>query len=97
MIKRSKRHKDLRICQPCVSSDTYKRGMVIATVVALTLLLPSTLVGWEHEGHEIVASLAQTHLTENTKIGIRSLIGDASLASIANSAADEVRPDRDET
>jgi len=67
-----------------------------AAVVALTLLIPSTLVGWGHEGHEIVASLAQTRLTENTKIGIRSLIGDASLASISN-WADEVRPDRDET
>jgi hypothetical protein len=28
--------------------------------------------------------LAQTRLTENAKKGIRSLIGDASLASIAN-------------
>ncbi len=67
-----------------------------AAVIALTLLTPSTLVGWWHEGHEIVASLAQTRLTENAKNGIRSLIGDASLASIAN-WADEVRPDRDET
>ena len=67
-----------------------------AAVLALSLLTPSTLVGWGHEGHEIVASLAQTRLTENAKAGIRSLIGDASLASIAN-WADEVRPDRDET
>ena len=49
-----------------------------------------------HEGHEIVALLAQTRLTENAKNGIRSMIGDASLASIAN-WADEVRPERDET
>jgi hypothetical protein len=67
-----------------------------AAVIALTFLVPSTLVGWGHEGHEIVASLAQTRLTENTRNGIRSLIGDASLASIA-SWADEVRPERDET
>jgi hypothetical protein len=67
-----------------------------AAVIALTLLTPSTLVGWGHEGHEIVASLAQTRLTENAKRGIGSLLGDASLASIAN-WADEVRPDRDET
>ena len=67
-----------------------------AAVIALTLLIPSTLVGWGHEGHEIVASLAQTCLTENAKAGIRSLIGDASLASISN-WADDVRPDRDET
>ncbi|MFZ0900728.1 MAG: S1/P1 nuclease, partial [Candidatus Sulfotelmatobacter sp.] len=61
-----------------------------AAVIALTLLTPSTLLGWGPEGHEIVASLAQTRLTENAKNGIRSLIGDASLASIAN-WADEVR------
>jgi hypothetical protein len=62
-----------------------------AAVLALTLLTPSTLVGWGHEGHEIVVSLAQTRLTENARNEIRSLIGDASLASIAN-WADAVRP-----
>jgi hypothetical protein len=70
--------------------------MVIAAAIVLSLLIPSTLLGWGPEGHEIVASLAQTRLTENAKRGIRSLIGDASLASIAN-WADEVRPERDET
>jgi len=29
MIKRSKRHKDRRICQPCVSSDTYDRLRIL--------------------------------------------------------------------
>ena len=62
----------------------------------LTLLTPSTLLGWGSEGHEIVASLAQARLNENAKKGIRALIGDASLASVAN-WADEVRPERDET
>ena len=74
-----------------------KRALTLsAASIVLTLLTPSTLVGWGHDGHEIVASLAQTRLTENTKTGVRSLIGDASLASIA-SWADEVRPERDET
>jgi S1/P1 Nuclease len=68
----------------------------IGAAIVLTLLTPSILFGWGHEGHEIVASLAQTRLTKNAKNGIRSLIGDASLASIAN-WADEVRPGRDET
>jgi len=67
-----------------------------AAIIALRLLIPSALFGWGYEGHEIAASLAQTRLTENAKNGIRSLIGDASLASVAN-WADEVRPDRDET
>ena len=67
-----------------------------AVVLGLTLLIPSALFGWGHEGHEIIASLAESRLTENAKNEIRSLIGDASLASVAN-WADEVRPDRDET
>jgi hypothetical protein len=73
-----------------------KRAMVIGAAIVLTLIMPPTLFGWGPEGHEIVASLAQTCLTENAKRGIRSLLGDASLASIAN-WADEVRPERDET
>jgi len=73
-----------------------KCAMVIGTAIVLTLAMPSTLVGWGSEGHQIVASLAQTRLTENAQRGIRSLIGDASLASVSN-WADEVRPERDET
>jgi hypothetical protein len=73
-----------------------KRAMVIGTALVLTLFIPSTLLGWGPEGHKIVASLAQARLTENAKRGIRSLIGDASLASVAN-WADDVRPERDET
>jgi len=68
-----------------------KRAMVIGAAILLSLLMPSTLVGWGPEGHEIVASLAHARLTENAKRGVRSLIGDASLVSIAN-WADEVRP-----
>src|ERR1035437_11133466 len=73
-----------------------KRAVVIATAIVLTLLTPSTLLGRGSEGHEIVASLAQDRLNENAKRGIRALIGDASLASVAN-WADEVRPEQDET
>ena len=73
-----------------------KPVMVIGAAIVLTLLIPSTLLGWGPEGHETVASLAQARLTENTKKGIRSLNSDASLASVTN-WADEVRPERDET
>jgi hypothetical protein len=59
-------------------------------------VIPPALIGWGPEGHEIVAALAQTRLTDQARRGIQSLIGDASLASIAN-WADEVRPQRDET
>jgi S1/P1 Nuclease len=73
-----------------------KRSMALAAFAVLTLLMPSTLVGWGVEGHQIVAYLAETRLTENARRGVHSLIGDANFASIAN-WADEVRPERDET
>jgi S1/P1 Nuclease len=53
-------------------------------------------VAWGPEGHEIVATLAEEHLNQNAKAGVRSLIRDASLASVSN-WADEIRHDRDET
>src|SRR5215471_20762480 len=64
--------------------------------LVLVVLMPSALIGWGPEGHQIVAALAQARLTENARKGIQSLIGEASLASVAN-WADEVRPQRDET
>jgi hypothetical protein len=69
---------------------------LIAVAVVLGMLIPSTLLGWGPEGHQVVASLAQTRLTDDAKKGIRSLVGDASLASIAN-WADQIRSGRDET
>jgi hypothetical protein len=66
------------------------------TASVLFLFLPLCAAAWGPEGHEIVADLAQAHLNENAKAGIHALIGDATLASIAN-WADEVRRDRDET
>jgi hypothetical protein len=73
-----------------------KRTMVIVAAVVLTVFTPSTLVAWGPEGHEIVASLAQSRLSGKAKRGIRSLVGSANLASIAN-WADEVRSERDES
>jgi hypothetical protein len=67
-----------------------------ATASVLLLFMPLAATAWGPEGHEIVADLAQSHLNENPKAEIRALIGDASLASIAN-WADEIRHDRDET
>ncbi|MBV9481663.1 MAG: hypothetical protein JO249_13055 [Acidobacteria bacterium] len=57
---------------------------------------PSALISWGPEGHEVIATLAQTRLTGNARRGVQWLIGEASLASIAN-WADEIRPERDET
>jgi len=65
-------------------------------VALLVWLVPTRLLGWGRDGHAIVAALAETHLTEGARLGIKALLKDQSLASIA-SWADEVRPQRDET
>jgi len=54
------------------------------------------VLGWGRDGHAIIATLAEAHLTEGAKLGIKALLKDQSLASIA-SWADEVRPQRDES
>ena len=81
------------------SDDMRGRGEVNRILIISTLFftfVPSTLLGWGPEGHEIVANLAQSRLSNDAKLGIHSLIRDASLACVAN-WADEVRPERDET
>ncbi len=65
---------------------------VLAAVLAPTL----ALYGWGREGHRIIGDIAQERLTEVTKRNVQSLIGNNTLASVAN-WADEVRPERDET
>jgi len=52
--------------------------------------------GWGREGHRIIGDIAQERLTEVTRRNIQSLIGNNTLASVAN-WADEIRPERDET
>ena len=70
------------------------------TIVCISLLLmvamPSRLLGWGPEGHEIIARLAEARLSDKARNDIRPLIGGVDLAAIAN-WADEVRPQRDET
>ena len=74
-----------------------KGAMIIGAAIVLTLLMPSTLVGfWGTEGRRDRCVVGSDPSDRGRERGIRSLIGDASLASIAN-WADEVRPERDET
>ena len=65
-------------------------------VLAAVLAPAVALYGWGHEGHRIVADIAQERLTEVTKRNVQSLIGNNTLASVAN-WADQIRPERDET
>jgi hypothetical protein len=68
---------------------------------ALLLILSFALVpprawGWGREGHQIVATVAEDHLHETTKVMIQSLIGNNHLYSVAT-WADDIRKERHET
>jgi hypothetical protein len=52
--------------------------------------------GWGHEGHQIIATLAQDHPDQTTLVMIQSLLGNNHLYSIA-SWADDIRRERRET
>ena len=68
-----------------------------AVAVLAAVLAPAVaLYGWGHEGHRIVADIAQERLTEVARRNVQSLIGNNTLASVAN-WADQIRPERDET
>ena len=73
-----------------------KRVVNFTAILLVVCLIPADVMGWGREGHSVIAALAEKHLTESARLGIRALLGDLGLASIA-SWADEVRPQRDET
>jgi hypothetical protein len=66
-----------------------------AAVLAAVLAPAVALYGWGREGHRITGDMAQERLTEVTKRNVQSLIGNNTLASVAN-WADQIRPERDE-
>jgi hypothetical protein len=48
--------------------------------------------GWGHEGHRIVADIAEARLSDPARSNLHALIGDQKLASIANWADDILHP-----
>lgn len=62
----------------------------------LFLFFPHSLFAWGETGHRIVADVAARYLDDRAQNQIQSLIGEASLASVAN-WADRIRGDRPET
>ena len=64
--------------------------------LAIALLLPTFCWGWGRDGHRIIATVAEDHLNETTKVMIQSLIGNNHLYSIA-SWADDIRRERRDT
>jgi hypothetical protein len=67
--------------------------------VGLTLLLSaltgSTAKGWGPQGHRLVAMVAANHLTPAAHQGVRSLLGNESLADVAVWADEYVRDHKD--
>jgi hypothetical protein len=72
------------------------KRLLSSVAVSIALLLPAALLAWGPEGHEVVAALAQSLLSDTAKSGVQSLIGNSTLASVSN-WADQVRSQRDET
>jgi hypothetical protein len=67
-----------------------------SAIVLLFLAMCPASWGWGHEGHQIIAVVAEGHLDETTKVMIQSLLGNNHLYSIA-SWADDVRRERPDT
>jgi hypothetical protein len=68
----------------------------IPLILAIVALMSSISFSWGRDGHRIIATVAEEHLDETTKVMIQSLIGNNHLYSIAN-WADEIRRERPET
>src|ERR1700686_1649098 len=64
--------------------------------VSIAFFLPAALLALGRGGHEGVAALAESMLSDTAKSGVQSVIGDSTLASVSN-WADQVRSQRDET
>jgi nuclease S1 len=65
-------------------------------LLLLATLVPSQLSAWGPKGHTIVADIAQSRLTPETRKNLQLLLGNDSLASLAN-WADQVRKEHDES
>ena len=57
------------------------------------LLLPQMAYPWGNTGHRIVGQIAQNHLSQEARAGIRELIGNQTLAQVSN-WADHIKSDK---
>jgi hypothetical protein len=69
---------------------------IIPLIISIVALMSSLSFGWGREGHQVIATVAEDHLNETTKVMIQSLIGNNHLYSIA-SWADDIRRERRDT
>ncbi len=72
------------------------KKLISVFAVIIALALPIAMVAWGPEGHEVVAALTESMLSDAAKTGVQSVIGNSTLYSVSN-WADQVRPQRDET
>ena len=72
------------------------KRLASSVAISIAFLLPPALLAWGPEGHEVVAALAQSLLSDPAKAGVQSVIGNSTLSSVSN-WADQVRSQRDET
>lgn len=63
---------------------------MIASAVALSLAIPTPAFAWGQNGHRIIGTIAQDHISGKTRAEIEILLGEESLAE-ASTFADEER------
>lgn len=61
--------------------------------ILVLLLLPCLSLAWGRLGHEITAKIAEIHLSNDAKAGIKAIMGNTDLVSISN-WLDEIRPSK---
>jgi hypothetical protein len=61
-------------------------------VLILIIACATVLVSWGPAGHRAVALIAENHLTPATKLAIKKLLGNSTLADVSN-WADDIRSD----
>jgi len=65
-----------------------------AAALALTLFVASNALGWGREGHEVVAIIAERHLTARARERVRQILGPEGSLAAVSTWADEIRPSR---
>lgn len=65
-------------------------------ILTLLLFISTQLFAWGPKGHQVVGDIAQSHLNETARHNLQALLGDATLASVAN-WADDIKGKRPET
>lgn len=73
-----------------------KLTLCLALPLALVGLLPAPASAWGPAGHRIVALVAARHLDATPRAEVKRLLGDETLADVAN-WADDVREEKKET